>query len=170
MKKPFESARLRFRPIAMDDAQDLFELDSNPKVHRFLGNRPAASITESVEVVKKILSQYEEFDIGRWAVIEKVSGAFLGWAGLKYELDLRSTAYYDIGYRFKEQYWGKGFAGEAAQAWINHGFNELHLNQICGAAHVDNLASNKILTKIGLIWKEEFVVEGNRCNWYESNS
>lgn len=163
----FESERLGFRRLERSDLDDLFELDSNPAVHRYLGNSPVASREQSLTYLENILSQYEANDIGRFALIEKASGEFIGWSGLKLENKIRPEPYYDIGYRLKEKFWGKGFATESAVASLDYGFNTLQLPKICAGAHVDNIASNKILQKIGLKFIEVFDFEGMPINWYE---
>jgi len=162
-----ETQRLILRPITLNDAQDFFELDSNPKVHEFLGNNPVKTVEQSKAMISDVLKQYDNNGLGRLAVIKKDTNEFLGWSGLKYETVLRKEFnYYDIGYRFKEQYWGNGYATEAALASLDFGFNKLHLREICAAADVDNTASNYILKKIGMHPSGDFVYEGTLCNWY----
>lgn len=162
-----ETKRLFLRPITADDAQDFFELDSNPKVHLFLGNKPVKKIEESEAMIANILEQYETNGLGRLAIIEKSTNEFMGWAGLKYEENLRKEFnYYDLGYRLKEQFWGKGFATEAAFASLEYGFKDLKLKEIGAAAGFNHIASNTILKKIGLKPSGTFTYEGELCNWY----
>ncbi len=108
-----ETARLILRPVTLNDAQDFFELDSNPEVHKYLGKNPVSNIAQSKEMIENILYQYKKYKLGRLAVIEKATGKFVGWSGLKYETNfLVDTNYYDLGYRLKEEFWGKGYATE----------------------------------------------------------
>ena len=87
---------------------------------------------------------------------------------MKYEQNLRENLnYYDLGYRLKRKYWGKGIATETALALLQYGFDQLHIPEICAAAHTENTASNKILTNIGLKWVETFEVDGALHNWYK---
>src|SRR5690606_7313539 len=85
-----------------------------------------------------------------WAVINKETGEFLGWCGLK--LDGNET---DIGFRFFEKFWNKGYATESAKACLDYGFNDLRLNEIIGRAMKENTASIKVLEKIGLKYEKE---------------
>ncbi|WP_196893972.1 GNAT family N-acetyltransferase [Aureivirga marina] len=168
MKIHVETERFYLRDIEMSDAQGMFELDSNPKVHEFLGKNPVKSIEEIKDVIHYIRKQYEENGIGRWAIIDKNTKDFVGWTGLKYEKALREEFnYYDLGYRLKEEYWGKGIATETALASLKHGFETLKLDKICGAAEIEHSASNKILQKVGLKFKETFFYEEEEHNWYE---
>jgi ribosomal-protein-alanine N-acetyltransferase len=162
-----ETKRLILRPVTEADAQDFFELDSNPEVHRFLGNKPVKTIAESESMITAILEQYKKFNLGRLAVILKDTNEFIGWSGLKYEQNLRKEFnYYDLGYRFKQQYWGKSYATETALASLCYGFKDLKLQEINAAADIDHIASNTILKKIGMQPSGTFEYEDDLCNWY----
>ncbi|WP_296312842.1 GNAT family N-acetyltransferase [Winogradskyella sp. UBA3174] len=165
--KQIETKRLILRPITEDDAQDFFELDANPNVHIYLGNNPVKTIDQSKAAIANILEQYKTNGIGRLAIIDKATNTFLGWSGLKFEQNLRKAFdYYDLGYRLKEQHWGKGYATEAAIASLDYGFKDLKLKEICAAADIGNIASNVILKKVGLKPSGQFTYEGDVCNWY----
>jgi RimJ/RimL family protein N-acetyltransferase len=167
MTKRLETKRLVLRPITEEDTKDFFEMDANPKVHKYLGNKPVLSIEQSEAMIKNIIQQYHTNGLGRLAIISKDSNEFLGWSGLKYEENLRSEFnYYDLGYRLKEQHWGKGYATEAAIASLDYGFNKLNLDKICAAADLNNIASNYILKKIGMKPSGQFTYENAVCNWY----
>jgi ribosomal-protein-alanine N-acetyltransferase len=162
-----ETKRLNLRPVTKNDVQDFFELDSNPQVHKFLGNQPVTSIAQSLQMILNILEQYERYGIGRLAIIKKDSKEFIGWSGLKYEQNVRKDfSYYDLGYRLKEQFWGNGYATEAAEASINYGFHKLNLTEICAAADVNHASSNHILKKIGMTASGTFIYDNTPCNWY----
>ncbi len=169
MKIFVETERLILREIVHDDIDGLFELDSNPKVHKYLGNKPVQDKEKLIEVINFIRNQYIENGIGRWAIIEKSTNSFLGWTGLKFvkENINNHSNYYDLGYRLIEKYWGKGFATESAIASLKYGFENLGLNEIYASAHIDNITSNKILLKIGFEWIETFEYDGSTHNWYE---
>ncbi|WP_229719411.1 GNAT family N-acetyltransferase [Winogradskyella schleiferi] len=163
-----ETKRLILRPVTEADANDFFELDSNPKVHVFLGNQPVKTISESEAMIANILEQYKNNGLGRLAMVEKSTNAFIGWAGLKYEDQLRKEFnYYDLGYRLKEQFWGKGYATEASFASLDYGFKDLKLKEIGAAADVNHSASNSILKKIGMQPSGTFVYDDELCNWYK---
>ncbi|WP_299523076.1 GNAT family N-acetyltransferase [Winogradskyella sp.] len=167
MNIKLETKRLFLRPITKNDAQDFFEMDSNPKVHIFLGNNPVTSIEQSKSKIKGVLQQYKDYGVGRLAMIKKDTGEFVGWSGLKFERELRKEFdYYDLGYRLKETFWGNGYATEAAIASLNYGFRDLNLEEICAAAHVNHIASNTILKKVGMEPSGTFEYDDDLCNWY----
>ncbi|MEM8584761.1 MAG: GNAT family N-acetyltransferase [Bacteroidota bacterium] len=162
-----ETDRLILRGIQENDVQGIFELDSDPEVHRYLGNRPISSIEEAESTVKYIRDQYEKDGIGRFAVLDKSTEEFIGWAGLKYERTVRTDMdYYDLGYRLKRKFWGRGIATEAALESLKYGFQILKLQQIYAGAQVDNLGSNKVLQKVGLTFIETFEFDYAPHNWY----
>lgn len=169
MKIFVETKRLVLREIVEDDFADFYELDADPEVHKYLGNNPVQNIEQSKEMIKNIRKQYIEFGLGRWAIIDKLTNDLIGWSGLKYETMAinNQNGYYDLGYRLKRKYWGNGIATEAALESIKYGFSVLNLKEICAAAHVENIGSNKILQKVGLKFMETFEFEGEKCNWYK---
>jgi RimJ/RimL family protein N-acetyltransferase len=77
----------------------------------------------------------------------------LGWCGLKYRPFIDEI---DLGYRLMQKAWGNGFATEAAAKTLEYGFHSLNIKLVTGRAHVENLASIKVLEKIGM----EFIGEG----------
>lgn len=171
MKIHIETERLILRDLTELDLQGIFELDSDPEVHSYLGNKPIKTLKEAKEIIDFIILQYRKNGIGRWAVIEKENGNFIGWSGLKYINDLTNdrTQYYDLGYRFIKKYWGKGFATESAMACLSFGFNRLEQKDIFAIADTGNLASNKILQKIGMTYINEFDYKNVPHNFYEIN-
>lgn len=164
-----ETERLILRKLIPSDDEAMFLLDSNPNVHEYLGKKPIASIEESREYIQNIQIQYIQNGIGRFAVILKETNEFIGWAGLKFSTEPINERqnFYDIGYRFIEDHWGKGYGYEAAKAWLDHGFNQLNIQKICAYADIKNRESIKILKKIGLQEVSEFDDDGTQSVWLE---
>jgi ribosomal-protein-alanine N-acetyltransferase len=82
------------------------------------------------------------------AVTLKDSGALIGNCGIRKEFYDAHQA--DMGYELAPDYWGQGYATEAAQAIVNFGFNDLRLHRIWADCVADNLASAHVLEKVGL--------------------
>lgn len=169
MKVFCESIRLLFREIVAEDLHDLYELDADPEVHKFLGNRPVRELSDTEKIIHSIREQYQKYGIARWAVIEKETKEFIGWAGLKFVTDKVNghSDYYDLGLRFKKRYWGRGFGTECARASLKYGFENLNLKVIYAAAQIENLGSNKALRNAGFNFVEVFSYADARHNWYE---
>ena len=173
MKYYIETNRLILRELQKGDLKAWFEMDSDPLVHKYLGNLPAKSLEEIEVAFQSICQQYTDNGIGRWAAIEKKSGNFIGWSGLKFikEFENNHINFYDVGYRLHPNYWGKGYATESAIAAIKYGFNNLKLSEIFGIAHVENTASRNALEKCGLKYIEtfEFTLWNVQCDWLKIN-
>lgn len=169
MKFYIETGRLILRDLQPEDDKGMFELDSNPEVHRYLGNNPINSIEQAREAISNIRQQYLDHGIGRWATIEKSSGNFIGWSGLKFitSVENNRTRFYDVGYRLIPKYWGKGYATESAKAALQFGFETLKLQEIIGTCHEENKASRRALEKCGLKFKEKYMWHDLRCDWLE---
>ena len=166
-----ETPRLILRELLASDAEGMFELDSDPLVHKYLGNKPIEHIDESRKIIDFIREQYISNGIGRWAVIEKSTNTFLGWSGLKLVTDTINghNNYYDLGYRIIPRYWGKGYASESAIASVQYGFDTMGLKEIFGIAEEGNIASQNVLQKAGLKFVEDFMYEETQMKWYLSN-
>jgi RimJ/RimL family protein N-acetyltransferase len=164
-----ETPRLILRELIPTDAEGMFALDSDPEVHRYLGNQPVTTMEQVHAVIAMIRQQYMDHGIGRWAVVEKSTGDFVGWAGLKYVTDEVNSHvnYHDLGYRFIRKYWGRGYGTEAASASLKFGFDNKQLKTIYAAAQIENAGSNKILKKMGFLLKGTFFYHGSENNWYE---
>ncbi len=169
MKIFVETERLILREILPTDIEGMFELDSDPEVHRYLGNKPVISREQIKEVINFVRRQYIDFGIGRWAIIDKGTNDFIGWSGLKFVTDLTNGLqnYYDLGYRLIGKFWGQGIATEAAIASLDYAFSKLNIEEVYASASCENIASNKILAKVGLNLVESFYYEEIKCNWYK---
>ncbi|OAD46377.1 GNAT family N-acetyltransferase [Polaribacter atrinae] len=167
-----ETERLILRELRITDLEGIFELDSNPEVHKYLGNKTINTKQDAEKIIAFIINQYKENGIGRFAVIEKSTGNFIGWSGLKLNKGTKESLngfqdFIDIGYRFIPRYWKKGYALESAIACLEYGFKTMNLDIIYGAAETENIGSNKILQKIGLQFVNEFEEDNKQVNWYE---
>lgn len=164
-----ETERLLLRPLFATDNEAMFLMDSNPNVHLYLGNDPVKAIEQCDAYIRSIQQQYIDNGIGRFTVVLKDTNEVIGWAGLKFitETENNHINYYDIGYRLQEAHWRKGYGYEAAKAWLDYGFNTMKIPALYASAHIDNAGSNKILQKIGLQQREQYLHHNLPCYWYE---
>lgn len=163
MKFIIETDRLLLREFILDDAEKFYQLNLNPNVIKYTGN----AAFKSIEEAKLFLENYNDYKTngyGRWAVINKESNEFIGWCGLKYGEIENQT---DIGFRFFEEEWNKGYATESAAACLKYGFEVLKLNRIIGRAMKENTASIKVLEKIGLVYETDCVFENKEAVIYK---
>jgi len=158
MKVIIETERLYLRELVDTDVNGIFNMDSDPQVHQYLGGNPINTIQQAKAVIKFIRQQYVDNGVGRLAIIEKETNNFVGWGGFKLITDLTNghKDYYDLGYRFQKKYWGNGYATESSKATVEYGFNELKLPIIYAIVDVNNLQSQKVLKKCGFLEKGLF--------------
>ena len=142
-----ETERLELRPLTLADLGALHELYADPDAMRYAGG-PTHSVDESEARLRRLIEHHERHGFSLWAVVERSSANVAGDAGLVL-LEHRGPEI-ELGYRLKSPAWGKGYATEAAGAWIAYGFDELGLRRIVAVAHPENAASQRVLEKIGM--------------------
>ena len=168
MKIFMETDRYIVREMMESDAPGMLALDSDSRVHKYLGNKTIQSEEQALSTIQKVIKQYEQNGIGRWAIEWKANGDFVGWTGLKLESAFGPIKnFYDLGYRLRPEYWGKGIATETALKSRDYAFEKMGVEVLYASAHVDNTASNHILKKVGFQWQKHFYYEDLKCNWYK---
>lgn len=159
-----ETERLLLRTFTIEDAALIYDLNLDPDVILYTYD-PIKDIGHAQMILEQvILPQYALYNHGRWAVHLKPQPEFIGWCGLKY-IPQRNEI--DLGYRFKKQFWGKGYATEAAHACIKYGFEKMGLHRIIGRAIPENTASLHVLEKCGMTFLTDEVVDGHPAKTYE---
>lgn len=168
MKIITETERFLLRELLPEDADALFELDADPEVHRYLGNNPVTEKKQIEEAISFIRQQYKDNGIGRWAIVDKETGEFIGWGGLKFvtEPTHNHCNYYDLGYRLLRKHWGKGIGTEVAKASLDFAFDVLNTETVFAMVDCGNKASDNILRKVGMCFIETFDLDGTPHNWY----
>ena len=152
-----ETPRLILRQFTEADALAIKQLNSEPGVLKYVPEPIPASEEAALKIIVDIILPQYKNNLGRWAVHTKTNNEFIGWCGLKW---IKETNEIDLGYRFKPAAWGKGYATEAAQHTLNYGLQQLQLKKIGAHAHIDNIASQKVLEKIGMQFVGEGVEDG----------
>ena len=142
-----ESERLIIRPFQLGDEIAMYELNSNPIVQKYTGDKIINSVEEAKNLLINIVFEdYKKHGYGRLAVIYKPDHKLIGFTGFKYLPELQET---DLGYRFLPEYWGKGIATESSLMSLKYGFKKLGLNKIFGFSEIENIASTSVLNKVG---------------------
>lgn len=156
------TGRLRLRPFDDSDTNALFALHSNTEVLRYW-DAPAWSERANAEgFIAKCRRMGEEGTGTRVAVDRITDGAFIGWCGLtQWNPDFRSAS---MGFCFDNAVWGNGYGTESARALLQWGFNTLDLNRVQSEADTRNLASARVLEKLGFVregtLREDCIVNG----------
>jgi [ribosomal protein S5]-alanine N-acetyltransferase len=157
------TARLRLRPFADADADALFALHSDAHVLRYWDSPPWSEPARAEHFLAACRAMAEEGTGARLAIDRADDGMFVGWCGLtSWNRDFRSAS---LGYCLAEAAWGHGYATEAARAVLQWGFATLELNRVQAEADTRNLASARVLEKLGFVregtLREDCVVDGD---------
>jgi [ribosomal protein S5]-alanine N-acetyltransferase len=171
MKIFLETERLILRQFTEDDADNLLELNSDPEVVRFTpdaGKLQDYTVIQT-QILPSFFAHYKQYDgYGVWAVIEKLSQAFIGWFFFRpavhasyFDPVLANESDIEIGYRLRKTAWGKGYATEGCKALIFKGFSQLGTQRAIAVALAANVASIRVMEKAGLKLKNRFIYEVN---------
>jgi len=146
-----ETPRLVLRQFTADDVDNLFELNSDPEVMRYLtGGKSTPREEIRDRIIPFHLAVYQRFDrLGTWAAESAATGEFLGWFHLRAEggADITNV---ELGYRLRRSAWNKGYATEGSRALINMGFTELGVERVFAHTMTVNTASRRVMEKCGL--------------------
>jgi len=164
MKTILETNRLYLRELTKEDAIHFYQINNDQKVIAYTGDSSFDSVEDAQEFLQFYIQQYQDHNMGRWAVCLKETDEVLGWCGLKFHPE---DCLVDIGYRFYREHWGKGFATEACKACLAYGFKHLDLKRIVAHVHVDNAGSHRVALKSGLIYVKDFIYDGQPAKLYQ---
>ncbi len=139
--------RLRLRPYRAADLDAYAEMNADPEVMVFLGNRPMQR-AESDGMAGEINACFFERGYGKLAVERRSDGAFLGMCGLSRERWFTDDL--EVGWRLLPRYWGQGYATEAGAAWLAHAFEALGQRRIVSVADVPNVRSIAVMERLGM--------------------
>jgi RimJ/RimL family protein N-acetyltransferase len=155
--------RLRLRPFGDADADALFALHSNARVLRYWDSPPWSERSRAERFIAACRTMAEEGTGARVAIDRASDGEFIGWCSLnQWNPEYRSAS---LGYCFTEAAWGHGYATEAARAVLRWAFDTLDLNRVQAEADTRNIASARVLEKLGFVHegtlREDCVVNGD---------
>ncbi len=147
MLERLETDRLVLRPITLEDLDLLVELDSDPEVMRYLTGKPSTR-DQVAAIMSKLLGS-------RWIAHDKSTGAFVGWFGLV----PGSEAAYDVSYRLRRDWWGRGLATEGTGRMIAAAFGSLGARRVTAQTMAVNVRSRAVMERCGLEIVRMFHVE-----------
>ena len=142
----FETERLIVRQFTEEDKDNIFLLGGNETVMQYI--RPVSTKEESDKFLLKNIDAYEKNPHGgRWAVMEKANGSFVGSFAI---IPMRyHPEKIQLGYSLIPENWGKGYATELTKAGLKYFMNNYSEPQIHGLTEIPNTASQKVLLKAG---------------------
>jgi RimJ/RimL family protein N-acetyltransferase len=146
-----ETDRLNCRAWEGEDLEPFAEMCADPEVMRYF---PAPMTRDMSEALINRAKAKQEADGFCFVPVEtRKEGEFVGFVGLSipsYDKPLPFDPCVEIGWRLKRSAWGKGYASEAARAWLRFGFETIGLDEIVSFTSRINLPSQKVMERIGM--------------------
>ena len=150
-----ETPRLILRQWQNADLEAFYQLNSNTEVMQYFPK--VLDKTESDQLAYRIQSLIQQNGWGFWAVELKSTQEFMGFTGLHHQpTQFKFSPCTEIGWRLNSQYWGNGYATEAALRCLEFAFNSLNLNEIVAFTAKQNLKSQAVMKRIGMTYKFDF--------------
>jgi RimJ/RimL family protein N-acetyltransferase len=137
------------------DTQDLFDLDQNPDVMKFINGGKTTSMDDIKNIFLPRMASYTNPDKGwgLWKVNVLQSNLFIGWVLVRpMDFFTENPQFNDLelGWRFKQESWGKGYATEAAKQIMQALIENKSATEYSAIAVTENQASINIMKKLGM--------------------
>lgn len=141
--------RLALRPFEARDVDGLHEIMNQKDILNYFPSQTPPEKEKVAKFIQRQLDQWEEIGYAWWAVTlaTDADSMILGWQGLQY---LPDTDEVEVGYLLSREHWGHGYATEGARASLAYGFEMLDVDEIVGIVHPENIASQRVLEKVGM--------------------
>jgi [ribosomal protein S5]-alanine N-acetyltransferase len=158
--------RLVLRPVESSDLEPLQAIWSDSLVMRHMGagTRDAA---QSLKRLQELIEHQRRHGFGKWVAIARASGDLIGYCGIElYE----GGPDVELGFSLARSAWGRGYATEAARAWLEHGFGALGFPRVIAVVKPSNTASIRVLEKVGMTRVGPTRLAGGEWLLYETRS
>jgi len=158
-----ETARLRLRPLAKADVDELHALWSSHEVRRHLWDNEVITRQWTASLVAESLSLFTAHGYGLWGARLHEREELVGFGGF---WDFHTPPKLELLYGIAPKHWNRGLATEFAQALIRYGFEQLEFSEVWASTDAPNVASASVLKKAGLRLERRAVVDGLETHFY----
>jgi len=141
------TARLTMRAWSLDDAHALCRILAEKDVLRYFPDPNPPDHPRVERFISAQLRHWDDHGYGWWALEPRVERELIGWCGLQYLPDTDET---EVAFLLSRRYWGRGLASEAARESLRFGFGERGLERIVAIVHPENVASQRVIEKLGM--------------------
>lgn len=152
--------RLRLEPFSDEHLIGLNAMNSDPAVMRYITGRPE-TLDDTRAFIARVQARWAEWGYSWWSFIERDSGELIG-AGCIQHLGRDPAQLHEIGWRLRQDRWGRGYASEAAQRMAAFAFDDLRAPALAAVCDPDNQDSAKVMRRLGMRYRG---VE----RWYDSD-
>ena len=146
LKSPIQTERLVLRRPMAKDFEALYAMHVDPEVMQFVGGPLSWSREYALEQNRKVIADWDSTDYASFHVALLETDEFLGWTGLSQD---RYVDGIHLGFRFRREAWGQGFATEAGAAIVDASFRSLGLPRLVSTARSDNERVARLLKRLG---------------------
>jgi len=146
-----DTPRLLLRRLTLDDAQDVFGYASDPEVARYTTWQSHGTIDDTMIFLNGAMTLYANGQVSPWGVEHKQDRRVIGTCGYVYWLPRHARA--EIAYAIGRRYWNQGLMTEAVREIIAFGFRVMQLNRIEARCDVPNIASARVMEKVGMTFE-----------------
>ncbi len=147
-----ETKRLRLEPFAPAHAPALNAINNEPDVMRFLSSGTPETLDDTQATIARVRERWARLGYSWWAVIEKARDQIIGAACVQ-NIANKEGADLEIGWRLTTASTGRGYATEAGQGAAGFAFDVLNVDHVVSVAHPDNIASHKVMQRLGMVYR-----------------
>jgi len=155
------TARLRLEPFAEAHLDGLHAMNAKPEVMRYISGQPETR-EQTAAAIARVQRCWAAWGTSWWAFMDPSSGRVVGAGCIQHirsEADipadlesLRSNPL-EIGWRLHPDFWGKGFASEAALRMAAYAFGEMGAAELIAVRNADNAASGRVMDRLGMHYR-----------------
>lgn len=162
----FTSQRLIFRRYEQGDMDFLYSMLSDSQMMKYIGSGNTRNREESHAFLERIQSHYKKNgEHGLKLLIRKKDGVPVGHAGIIPQ-QVNGEDELEIGYWIAKEFWGNGYAIEAASALLNRGVEQLGLTRLISLIQSKNTRSIRIANENGMHLEKEIILKGKEVSVY----
>ncbi len=159
MQVHLETERLWLCAWESDDLAAARPIFTDPDVMRYINGGKPRSDDEIRKSIARQQNHLRSLGFCLWKLIQKSDGRLIGDCGLQ-PLELDGVSEIEIGWRLAKEYWGRGFATDAALVALHHAVEYARLERVIAIAMPENRASLHIMEKLGMAYERASQKDG----------
>lgn len=158
-----ETRRLLLRHFTLNDGDELYHIYSHLDLFQYMSIEKPLLRDQTRLLIYEFIESWQQHKFGVWAVIDKKHKKLIGHCGFKF---LENTREIQMGYLLLKSYWGRGLGTEAAEAALKYGFEVAELKRIVAIAKPENVASRRVMEKVGMKYEKNAYYYNNNVVYY----
>ncbi|MDA2729219.1 GNAT family N-acetyltransferase [Bacillus cereus] len=163
-KKVIHTKRLFMRKPLIEDVEQFYSILKEEVVGKWLAKSRGMSKGEAKDYIMQLISYWEQYNFGVWLLVNRNTGELLGHCGLR---KIDETGEIEIMYVLDPEYWGNGYASEAAKTSIQYAKEMMNVKRIIARVKVANENSKKLLRNLGFTYTHDVDHSGRLLSYFE---